>query len=94
MDEILSDKTMDRLSKIDKLEAILSAATLLPTDPVRWLQVGYYKMELIIIVFYFQIYSNAMDAVIPNYNNYGIDYSTIKDKKWVVLAFPPAKLNL
>lgn len=34
MDEILSDKTMDRLSKIDKLEAILSAATLLPTDPV------------------------------------------------------------
>lgn len=34
MDEILSDKTMDRLKKIDKLEAILSAATLLPTDPV------------------------------------------------------------
>lgn len=34
MDEILSNKTMDRLSKIDKLEAILSAATLLPTDPV------------------------------------------------------------
>lgn len=35
MDEILSNKTMDRLSKIDKLEAILSAATLLPTDPVN-----------------------------------------------------------
>lgn len=51
-------------------------------------------MDLVIIIFYFQIYSNAMDAVIPNYNNYGIDYSTIKDKKWVVLAFPPAKLNL
>lgn len=37
MDEILSNKTMDRLSKIEKLEMILSAATLLPTDPVRYL---------------------------------------------------------
>lgn len=35
MDEILSDTSMDRLSKIDKLEAILSAATLLPSDQVR-----------------------------------------------------------
>lgn len=35
MDEILSDKTMDRIERIDKLEAILSAATLLPSDPVR-----------------------------------------------------------
>lgn len=34
MDEILSDKTMDRIERIDKLEAILSAATLLPSDPV------------------------------------------------------------
>lgn len=34
MDEILSDKTMDRIERIDKLEAILSAATLLPNDPV------------------------------------------------------------
>ncbi|XP_059613250.1 uncharacterized protein LOC132259574 [Phlebotomus argentipes] len=34
MDEILSDTTMDRMAKIDKLEAILSAATLLPSDPV------------------------------------------------------------
>lgn len=34
MDEILSDKTMDRIERIDKLEAILSAATLLPSDSV------------------------------------------------------------
>uniref|UniRef100_A0A1B0C935 Putative exonuclease n=1 Tax=Lutzomyia longipalpis TaxID=7200 RepID=A0A1B0C935_LUTLO len=34
MDEILSDTTMDRMAKIDKLEAILSTATLLPNDPV------------------------------------------------------------
>lgn len=34
MDEILSDKTMDRIERIDKLEAILSAATLLPNDSV------------------------------------------------------------
>ncbi|GAB0089948.1 5'-Nucleotidase, C-terminal [Sergentomyia squamirostris] len=34
MDEILSDTSMDRMAKIDKLEAILSAATLLPSDPV------------------------------------------------------------
>lgn len=32
MDEILSNTTMDRMAKIDKLEAILSAATLLPSD--------------------------------------------------------------
>ncbi|XP_058837898.1 uncharacterized protein LOC131693784 isoform X2 [Topomyia yanbarensis] len=32
MDEILSNTTMDRMAKIDKLEAILSAATLLPND--------------------------------------------------------------
>lgn len=34
MDEILSDKTMDRIERIDKLEAILSAATLLPNESV------------------------------------------------------------
>lgn len=34
MDEILSDTSMDRMAKIDKLEAILSAATLLPSDQV------------------------------------------------------------
>lgn len=34
MDEILSNSSMDRLSKIDKLEAILSAATLLPSDQI------------------------------------------------------------
>lgn len=34
MDEILSDTSMDRMSKIDKLEAILSAATLLPNDQI------------------------------------------------------------
>lgn len=34
MDEILSNTTMDRMAKIDKLEAILSAATLLPNDQV------------------------------------------------------------
>lgn len=32
MDEILSDGKMDRFEKIEKLEAILSAATLLPSD--------------------------------------------------------------
>uniref|UniRef100_A0A1Q3F125 Putative deddy 3'-5' exonuclease protein n=1 Tax=Culex tarsalis TaxID=7177 RepID=A0A1Q3F125_CULTA len=32
MDEILSNTTMDRMARIDKLEAILSAATLLPND--------------------------------------------------------------
>lgn len=36
MDEILSNKTMDRFSKIDKLEAILSAATFLPNEQVRF----------------------------------------------------------
>jgi exonuclease 3'-5' domain-containing protein 1 len=35
MDEILADKTMDRLSRIDKLEAILSAATQIPSEQVR-----------------------------------------------------------
>lgn len=35
MDEILSDKTMDRIERIDKLEAILSAATLLPNETVK-----------------------------------------------------------
>lgn len=34
MDEILSDKTMDRFERIDKLEAILSAATMLPSESV------------------------------------------------------------
>ncbi|KAG4068952.1 hypothetical protein HA402_005100 [Bradysia odoriphaga] len=32
MDEILSNKTMDRYAKIDKIEAILSAATFLPNE--------------------------------------------------------------
>lgn len=32
MDEILSNKTMDRFSRLDKLEAILSAATFLPDE--------------------------------------------------------------
>lgn len=36
MDEILSNTTMDRMARIDKLEAILSAATLLPNDQVSW----------------------------------------------------------
>lgn len=40
MDEILSDKTMDRIERIDKLEAILSAATLLPSDPVSCIAFG------------------------------------------------------
>uniref|UniRef100_A0A0K8TLD3 Putative exonuclease n=1 Tax=Tabanus bromius TaxID=304241 RepID=A0A0K8TLD3_TABBR len=34
MDEILSNTSLDRMSKIDKLEAILSAATLLPSDQI------------------------------------------------------------
>lgn len=34
MDEILSNTSMDRMARIDKLEAILSAATLLPSDQV------------------------------------------------------------
>lgn len=32
MDEVLSNKTMDRYERIDKLEALLSAATLLPNE--------------------------------------------------------------
>lgn len=34
MDEILANQSMDRVAKIDKLEAILSAVTLLPSDQV------------------------------------------------------------
>ncbi|KAL9918726.1 egl_like_exo domain-containing protein [Glossina fuscipes fuscipes] len=34
MDEILSNQAMDRVAKIDKLEAILSAVTLLPSDQI------------------------------------------------------------
>jgi len=34
MDEILSDQSMDRVAKIDKLEAILSAVTMLPSDQI------------------------------------------------------------
>lgn len=34
MDEILSNKTMDRIARIDKIEAILSAITVLPSEQV------------------------------------------------------------
>ncbi|XP_073810985.1 egl_like_exo domain-containing protein [Musca autumnalis] len=34
MDEILANQSMDRVAKIDKLEAILSAVTLLPSDQI------------------------------------------------------------
>lgn len=34
MDELLSNKSMDYMLKLDKLEAILSAATLLPNDQI------------------------------------------------------------
>ncbi|CAD7077261.1 unnamed protein product [Hermetia illucens] len=34
MDEILSNTSLDRMARIDKLEAILSAATLLPSDQI------------------------------------------------------------
>ncbi|XP_067631476.1 uncharacterized protein egl [Eurosta solidaginis] len=34
MDEILSDQSMDRVVKLDKLEAILSAVTQMPTDQI------------------------------------------------------------
>lgn len=34
MDEVLSNKTMDRFERIDKLEALLSAATMLPSESV------------------------------------------------------------
>ncbi|XP_065370566.1 uncharacterized protein egl [Calliphora vicina] len=34
MDEIISNQSMDRMAKIDKLEAILSAVTLLPNDQI------------------------------------------------------------
>lgn len=45
MDEILSDQSMDRVVKLDKLEAILSALTQMPNDQVgvrdmKWRQ-GY-----------------------------------------------------
>lgn len=47
MDEILSNTTMDRMARIDKLEAILSAATLLPND-----QVSVVRVWFCFIVFY------------------------------------------
>lgn len=34
MDEILSDPKMDRIARIEKMEEILSAAILLPSDPI------------------------------------------------------------
>ncbi len=34
MDELLSNKSMDYMLKLDKLEEILSAATLLPSDQI------------------------------------------------------------
>ncbi|XP_021712420.1 uncharacterized protein LOC110680948 [Aedes aegypti] len=43
MDEILSNTTMDRMAKIDKLEAILSAATLLPNDQVSVARVRFFS---------------------------------------------------
>lgn len=45
MDEILSNKTMDRIERIDKLEAILSAATLLPSDPVSMFRISIFRLE-------------------------------------------------
>lgn len=44
MDEILSDKTMDRSQRIDKLEAILSAASLLQSDQV--IHTGFFFQEI------------------------------------------------
>lgn len=41
MDEILSDTTMDRIAKIDKLEAILSAVTLMPNEQVIFSNLGF-----------------------------------------------------
>lgn len=67
MDEILSDKTMDRSQRIDKLEAILSAASLLQSDQV--IHTGFFFQE--IYQFYicsFQIItsSSSFDAVDNN----------------------------
>lgn len=41
MDEILSDQSMDRVVKLDKLEAILSAVTQMPNDQVSARDMGF-----------------------------------------------------
>lgn len=54
MDLILSDNKMERFEKIDKLEAILSAAALLPTENVNNVDNLYVlyllKMTLLIVL--------------------------------------------
>lgn len=63
MDEILSDKTMDRIERIDKLEAILSAATLLPNDPVSKICIlNLLSLQLLILVHYF----TQVIPILPN----------------------------
>lgn len=47
VDEILSNQAMDRVAKIDKLEAILSAVTLLPSDQVSFVKFKFEKLYLL-----------------------------------------------
>lgn len=56
MDEILADTTMDRIAKIDKIEAILSAITVMPSDQVRYVFLRYciYRQMISIIFISFR----------------------------------------
>lgn len=73
---------MDRLSKIDKLEAILSAATLLPTDPVSKKGDWCDDQELTMVLF--QTYTSNQDAIIPNYNSLDV----ARERRLVRRKFP------
>lgn len=87
MDEILSDKTMDRIERIDKLEAILSAATLLPSDPVSDFYVFYFcSTDRKLIIFkicvdsHFQVITtlNNSDAQSNSSSSYSDSFQFIK----------------
>lgn len=63
MDEILSNQSMDRVAKIDKLEAILSAVTLLPSDQVGFVGFIFFNhlcfnfWGLFFLDYYFKFYA-------------------------------------
>lgn len=69
MDEILSDKTMDRIERIDKLEAILSAATLLPNDPVHQSKHDY-NYNLLSVNYGNQLLTNSKFQVIATTSSF------------------------
>jgi hypothetical protein len=64
MDEILADKTMDRLSRIDKLEAILSAATQIPNEQV-WV-IGGIDLLVVCCNLFFFLYKVYADGIVGN----------------------------